>query len=254
MAISPSPVRYPSGVSTDFPKNILADFGVPHPFKYHYFEDDFDNSLGVTGNYTKTLTGNGTIAEAAGDGGLALFTTNSSTPAATDLAQLQTPVADFSLPTNGKKVFFLTRVQMADVTNPGFVAGLVAVGTNTYTTPADGIFFYKAATTGALLLHTAVGGTIVSYTIPASAYTLANSTNIDLGFYLDRNSNLYVFVGSDMVTYAPTSGYGNPPGPSLSITAPSLTTANLAPTLAITSGTTASKTLTADFLLAAKER
>jgi hypothetical protein len=254
MAISPTPVRYTSGVSTDFVGNPLANFGAPHPFKYHSFEDDFDNSLGVTGTYTKTTTGNGTIAQTAGDGGLGLFTTNSSTPAATDLAQLQLPSADFSLPTNGKKTFFLTRVQWGDVTNPGFVAGLVAIGANTYTTPADGIYFYKAAGGTALLLRTAVGGVVVSYTIPTTAYSLVANTNIDLGFYLDRNSNLFVYVGTDLVGYYPVSGYGSAPSADLSVTAPSLTTANLSPTLAITSGTTASKTMTADFLFAAKER
>lgn len=253
MSISPSPVRYPSGVSTDFPKNVLADLGMPSPFKYHAFYDDFDTNI-PNADYTKTINTNGTIATVAGDGGLATFTTNSSTPVATDLAQLQVSTASFSLPTGGQKVFFLTRVQFGDVTNPGFVAGLVATGTNVYTTPADGIYFYKAAGGTALLVRTAVGGTIVSYTVPTSAYTLTNATNIDLGFYLDRSSNLQVFVGTDLVGYTNESGYGKDFGPVLRATAPSLTTANLAPTLAITSGTTASKTMTTDFLMAAKER
>src|SRR5712664_1693126 len=117
---SPPPARRTSGQSLDFPWGPLADFGMENPFFYHVDKDDFDygaNMATASGTpvrqWTSTLNANGTIATIAGDGGIAQFTTNSSSPLATDLVQIQRPAASWTL-TLGKKVFFLTRLQVAD--------------------------------------------------------------------------------------------------------------------------------------------
>ena len=256
-APSQGPNRYPNGFTSDPVYGPLGQMGMQNPFFYHLWSDDFDQEIAESG-YTKTTTGNGTVALAAGDGGLALFTTNTSTPATTDIASIQLPVAGFTF-TAGKKSFFLTRVQSSDMTNAAILAGLIQTTTTPFTV-TDGIYFYKASGAASLVLITTVGSVPTSLTIPTSAYSLANNVNVDLGFYVDRKQNIYAFVGAQLVGYLPQQGTGStvPSGAvaaiQQTITPTTLTTANLNPTLAIQSGTASSKTMAADFLLAAKER
>lgn len=260
---SQKPSRFVSGMSVDYPGGPTANMGLPNPHYYHIVEDDFDDSLSIANMWTKTLTGNGTAAHAAGDGGLGLLTTNSSTPLATDIASLQKPVASFSLPqgtTSGKKAFFVCRVQLADVTNPDFVAGLIQTTTTPFTV-TDGLYFFKA--TGAannLILRHSIGSANTDVAIPTSAYTLANATNIDLGWYINRNGEIHAFVGTQLVGWVPENqggglvGQRGPVAAQTTLLTAGLTTANLNPTVAVRSGTGASKTFTIDFGLWAKER
>ena len=263
---SPTPVRYPSGVTTDFPWGPLANCGSGNPFFYHVYSDDFDQDI-VESGYTKTTTGNGTIALTPGDGGLALFTTNSSTPASTDICSIQLTAAGFSL-TAGKKQFYLTRLELSSATNAAFLAGMIQT-TATPFTVTDGIYFLKATGSLAnLVLNTAIGSVITSLVIPVNAYTLANASFIDLGFYVDRNQTLYAFVGFPLVGYLPAQGTGAAtPAIAGAVAAATVlgtvyatginwtpTAVNLNPTLAIQSGTAASSTMTADFQMASKER
>ena len=294
---SPAPQRVPAGFTSDPPFGPLADSGAGNPFFYHEFEDDFDNSLSITGAYT--LTGGGTGVETPGDGGLVLL---SSTAAASTFATLQLPVADFTLPPTGinppltsttvKKLFYLCRLQLSDVVLSSFVAGLAATSATTFTTGAqtilDGVFFYKAPSSGQiqLIANASAGnspsGAAVSYVlnIPLAAYNLVNATFIDLAFFIDRNQNLKAFVGNpSLVGYAPQSGSGpvNPvTGVTLSppagvaaglsqtffnqavTTSPPpylFTTAVLNPTIGVSNGVTAAaKTMTVDFHCVQKER
>jgi hypothetical protein len=255
------PVRYPSGVSFDPPYGVFGQMGTPSPIFYHMWYDDMDQEVGETGAYTKTTTGNGTVALTAGDGGLALFTTNSSTPIATDIASLQLPVAGFTY-TAGKKMFFATRFQASSISAAVFQFGLIQQ-TVTPGTVTDGIWFSKAAgSLTALAINISKASTPISVTLPGTAFLLANNVNVDLGFSVDRLGNVYAWVGSQLYGFIPQSGTGPnlPPlnqGPVSSIQSPvsaSIPTVNLTPTMAMQSGTTASSTMTVDFIVAAKER
>lgn len=248
----PNPARFTSGISTDAPWQILAQYGMPNPFDFHSFYDDFDYSPGVTGIYTKTLTGNGTVANAAGQGGTALFTTNSSTPASGDIASIQLPAAGFAMSAGAfgtKKAFFLTRLRVADAANAAFLVGLIQTTTTPFTV-TDGIYFSKA--TGAannLTIRHAASSTILTTNIPTAAYTLSNNTYLDLGWFLDRTGTVNAFVGSNLI--GPSSTVR---GPAAIIVPTTLVSANLNLTLALQSGTASSKTMTVDFALAAVER
>lgn len=259
-APSQVPVRYTSGVSTDPPYGPLANFGLPNPFFYHVWEDDFDT---LQATYTQTHTGNGTIAPTAVDGGALLFTTNSSTPAGTDLASIQLPAASFTF-TLGKKAFFLCRLQVSDAVNAAINVGLIQTSATPFTV-TDGLYFNKASGSAANLTLTSMNAsTATSVAIPTAAYNLANNTNIDLGWYVNRNGNVYAFVGSQLVGWIPQSGTGGVNaagvsllpvvGPVAELTGPSLTTATLNFTVAVQSGTATSKTMQVDFAMAAKER
>jgi hypothetical protein len=227
--------------------------GVPSPFFYMLWQDDF---MFFNADYTATKTGNGTIAAAAGSGGTALFTTNSSAPAGGDLCSIQLPAAAFAL-TAGKKAFGLFRVKLSSATNAAFRVGMMQT-TATPFTATDGIFFDKA--TGSLTNLQVIitqASTPVTLAIPTSAYTLANNTYLDMGFYLDRLGNVYAFVASQLVGWIPQSGSGaSTPsrGAVAQYVGATLPSANLNPTIAVSSGTAASSTMTADFGLIAVER
>ncbi|MFM9701216.1 hypothetical protein, partial [Streptomyces europaeiscabiei] len=90
----------------------------------------------------------------------------------------------------------LTRLQLNDVTLGTFIAGLCNITSTPYSGGAqnitDGLFFYKAAgaANNLVLINIASNGGSPSgtgytntFTIPTTAYTLANNTFIDLGFY-----------------------------------------------------------------------
>ncbi len=249
---SPSPIRFTAGISTDYPWGPLANYGNPNPFFYETWRDDF---LSVAADYTQTKTGNGTIAASAGPGGRALFTTNSSTPAGSDICSIQLPAAPFAF-TAGKKAFFLCRLQLSSATNAAFRVELVQTSPTPFTA-TDGVFFDKA--TGSLTNLTLASvntSTTTSLTIPTSAYTLANATYLDMGWYIDRAGTIYAFTGAQLVGWLPQSGTGTTVGsrgPCAAFT-PTLTSANLNPTIAVQSGTAASSTMTVDFAMVAVER
>lgn len=253
---SPTPARSTAGSTTDPPYGPLADSGLSNPFFYHQFADDFDNALSATGLYTVTAA-SGSVAHSAGDGGLALFTTGATSG---NFAEIQLPAASFTLPQGagaGKKFFWLARLQLGDVTASALIAGMCNITATPFTAVADGIYFSKASGGTVLNIVSVVGSTATTTAIPASAYSLANATNLDLSFYIDAYGNLNVFVSPNMVGYVPQSGTGaSTPtrGRCLQVSGLTLTTANLSPTLAVQAGAAAAKTMTADFHCAQKER
>lgn len=266
MSVTPSvvPVRNTSGATSDYPFGPLADSGYGNPFFYHCFADDFDNSLGATGLWT--LSGTGTAVNTPGDGGLALLST---TAVASAFESIQLPAAGFVLPQGalaGKKAFFLTRLQLSDINASAFIAGLCNITGTPFTAIADGVYFQKSSGGTVLNIISAIGSVLTTTAIPLAAYSsfFANASFLDMGWYIDRLGNLNVFVGQQLVGYTSMSGTGGVnaagvtvlpvPGRCLQVTGLSLSTANLAPTLAVQDGATAIKTLTVDFVTAMKER
>ena len=63
-----APTRFPSGVGTRRRPDPLYNFSHPDPTDMHRFFDDFDTY--TSGQWTATVTGTGTTALTAGDGGL----------------------------------------------------------------------------------------------------------------------------------------------------------------------------------------
>lgn len=245
---SATPVRYPSGVSTDQPLGPLANYGAPHPFLYHSWADDFDAAV-ATLDYTLTKTNAGTIAQSASDGGNLLFTTAA---LAGDLCSLQLPAASFALPV-GKKAFYLTQLTLADVLNPTVIAGLIQT-TTTPGTVVDGLYFSKVSGASVFTLNSMVGSVLTSIPIPAATFTPVNGASFDLAFTIDRNGLVQGFLGQ-LVGFVPQSGTGSvTPGRASVSFSPTLTAAVLNPTISVISGTATAKTMIADFLMAATER
>lgn len=256
--MSTAPVRFTSGFTQNAPWQMVAQMGQPDPAFYNTFFNDFDVRYPST-NFTTTATGNGAITAIAGDGGILQWTTNTSTPLATDLVSIQTVVANFSLvPGNGPhKTFFTTRISLSDVTNAAFITGLMAITATPFTGTPDGIYFSKASGSTTINLIHVFSGVSTSVAIPTAAITLANNTYVDLGFYSDGKLNIYAFAGNNFEGYLPQSGTGattQNKGPVASMVVPALTTTLLSATHALQSGTASSKTMNADWVLAARER
>jgi hypothetical protein len=251
---SQAPQRCTSGSTSDAAWQPLADDGQGNPFFYHGFQDDFDNALSSAGLYTITNVNSGTVAHTAGDGGLALFTTGI---AAGNSEQIQLPAASFSL-TLGKKLFYLTRIQLAAATTSAFFAGLINTTSTIFPSGVtDGIYFSKAAGSTQLVINSNVGGVNVSANVANANF--ANGVNMDMAFYLNRQGDVLAFAAGQLVGYIPSAGTGanTPPqaGPNTRLIAPPLTGVNLNLTMAVSNGATAAATtMTSDFHLAHKER
>ena len=241
MQPSQTPVRFFTGVCTDQAFQPLAFYGNRNPFFYHEWEDDFD-SLNAAYTVTKTT---GTAGIVAGDGGILQLVTAAT---AADLTSIQLPAASFSF-TAGKKSFFLCRLQVDDATNAEFNVGLMNT-TATPFAPTDGLYFKKASGATTLVLASMNGSAETDVAIPAALYPAAN-TNIDLGWYVDRNQHVYAFAGNGLVGYVNQNVAAL--GPNAKGT-PALTAANLNFTLAVGAGTAAARTMKVDFAMTAKER
>lgn len=279
MAVIPSqvPQRIPAGAITDPPYGPWADIGTPNPFFYHLFSDDFDNALGSTGLWTVTSSGTGSVVHTPGDGGQALFTTGAT---GTNFESIQLPAASFTLPQGalaGKKMGYLFRmIGMSDVVNSAFINGLCQTTTTPFAAITDGIYFAKASASSQITLNIAAASSTFTYNIPQSHYTLANNTQIDFSWTIDRYGNVLASIGSTLVGWIPQSGTGASVGtnvyPKLPVLCPTekiysgnqpttvatgvftLTTANLNATVALQTGAAAAKTMTVDFIGVAKER
>lgn len=251
---SPIPAAFIAGVTHDSPWQPLAECGVDNPFFYHSFADDFDPYR--SGDYTATATGTGAaVAALAGDGGLARFTTGSTS----GVTSIQRAVASFTANSQPKKLFFEMRMRMSAWATAGITGtfGLIQT-TATPGTVTDGVWFGLSAA-GVLTINSTVGSVNTAVTIPAAAYTLAANTFTDFGFYVNRQGDVLAFVDTNLVGFIPQSNLGtagNPQnvGPVARITAPTLTTANLNPTIGFTQAGTTVVTADVDFFQVQKER
>ncbi len=226
-----APTRFPNGIGTRKQPDPMFMLGMPDPSDYHTYWNDFD--LYVSGDWTATVTGTGTAALTAGDGGLlALATSNANN----DNVFLQKTTEGFQIEA-GKMAWFKTRLKVSALTSQ-IVIGLQV----TDTTPldvTDGIYFLTANTTGVASLICRKNATTGSTS--AAAATLAADTWIELAWFYDgKDSLIWGVNGRQAGTITGVSGF-----------LPD-TTATIS--LGIQTTSAAVKTLTVDYILAAKER
>ena len=244
-----APTRLTSGFTQAASFQPLGNIGIPDPFFYATFEDDFIPY--VAGYYTVTASGGAVAAYGTLPNGRVSFTTAAT---AASFPEIQLATANFQY-VAGKKLAFLTRIQLTNVTTQTLVAGLITSGNVDPTTITNGIYFSKAAASTNLVLNVVNASTVIGSTTITGALT--NATDIDLGFMVDRLGNIKAFVGSNLEGFKRQNTAIL--GPNTSISAASLTgaipTTAIAPTLAMGNGTTAAVIAGyADFLFAAQER
>ena len=242
-----APSRFLSGVTQAASWQPLGNLGLPDPFFYAYFEDDFLPYNAAL----YTVTGTAASTAAYGSGGRVLLTTGA---VAGNFSELQLTSAGLQY-TAGKKLAFLTRIQAASMTTSSFITGLIATSATPFTAVADGIYFSKAAASTNITLTTVTGG-IVGGTATITG-ALTDATDIDLGFYVDRLGNIKAFYGANLEGYK-REDFATI-GPNVAINAANrtgnITAVLLNPTIALSNGATAAAmTGVSDFLFAAQER
>lgn len=245
-----SPTRFTSGVTQAARYQPLGELGVPDPFFYCDFADDFAPYNAAL--YTVTAAG-GTIAAtaASGSGGRILFTTGAT---AGNFCEIQQPAANFQN-VNQKKLSFLTRIQVANVTTSAFIVGLIGTSATPFTSIADGIYVSKVAASTNLVLTAVTGSTVVGTATYSGALT--NATDIDIAILVDRNNNIKVWAANNLegVKRQNTANLGPNFGIAATALTGALTSVLLNPTIAISNGATAAAmTGVADFLFAGQER
>ena len=224
--------RFPNGVTNVGEDSPFADLAMPAPTKFHTFFEDFDYY--TAGDWTVTETQAGaTQALTDGDGGLLLITNSA---ADNDLVSLQKVGESFRF-TSGKKLFFEARLKVSDATQSDVVVGLL-ISDITPLDVTDGVFFIKAD--GAATFDFVVEKNNAASTALAVA-TAVSDTFIRLGFYYDGDQRVEYFVNGVLAGYVGV-GSSFPDDEDLTVT------------MSLQNGEAAAKTMTVDYIFAAKER
>jgi hypothetical protein len=229
--------RFPNGVTNIGTGKPLSQFGMPDPTSWHVFFDDFDKF--VVGDWTITTTeaGAGSATEALTDvDGGALLITNDAADNDADFFQ---KVGESFLMASGKKAMFKARFKVSDATQSDFVMGLQI----TDTTPldaTDGIYFMKDDGDALLDIYCRKDATTGSTSATGIA-TVVSDTFLSVGWYYDGKGNLYYFV-DDVLKGKLDASSTYLPDTELTIS------------FGIVNGEAVAKTMTVDYIFAAKER
>lgn len=241
-----SPLRFTNGISTVVATDPLAALPYPDPTTWGVWAENFIVTPNTSLGWTLTQT-NGTIAEAGIGpcGGIALATAG----ADNDLAQLALTVAQFTL-ASGKKFIFEAKAKLY-AGSAGTLGQLeafigmstVQVGTNFFASDglsmvADNCIGFNAYDGSAAINANVRVADVES--VQAAVLTLVDNTFYVFTIYFDGTS-LYFYVDGTLVTTLTT-----------------FPTAALTPTLYVKAGegggATYAKTLTALYMLVARER
>lgn len=228
-----TPVRYTSGISTE-KTGPLADFGLPSPASWHVFFDDFDKYAAGDWTITTTELGAGSATEALtdGDGGLLLITNDA---ADNDHDFFQTVGEGFLFAT-GKKLVFEARFKVSDATQSDFVMGL-QIRDTTPLAVTDGVYFQKDDGDASLDFHVTKNSTSTSAT---AVTTVVSDTFITVGFAYNGVDEIKYFING---VHTGTSAVTN-----------LVDDEALTVSFGIQNGEAVAKTMTIDYILAAKER
>lgn len=241
--------RMPNGQTNAAPWQTMGASGVDDPTWGAQFSDDFLPYIAA--NYTVTAVGTGTVAATPADGGAVLLTT---TAGVADAEYLQLPAAGFKN-TPGKAMFFKFKGTLSDVINCAFHSGLI-ITSATPQSATDGIFIFKPSGAATLQLVSKIGGVATTVNFPALEIPVAGVA-FEVGFMVDYLGNIAGFfnptTGSNPISAA-SAATGQARGPVAKIAAPSITTQLLNPSFGLLNASAAARTLTADFIVAIRER
>lgn len=226
--------RFPNGVTNVNEIDLLRELTTLDPSKVHVFFDDFDKFAAADWTITTTEAGAGSATEALtdADGGVLLVTNDD----ADNDADFFNKVGESFLMASGKKAWFKARLKVSDATQSDLVIGLQI----TDTTPldvTDGIFFQKDDGDANIDFHVEKNNTATSST---AVGTLVDDTYIVLGWYYNGDDAIEVFV--DNVKVATVATTNLPDDEVLTVS------------FGLQNGEAAAKTLSVDYILAAKER
>lgn len=227
--------RFPNGVTNVSESDLFSDLASPDPTQFHTYFNDFDSY--AAGDWTVTETSaTATQAVTDGDGGWLLVTNSDQDDSICALQK----VGESFLMEAGKKAFFKARFKVSDATDSDVVIGLQV----TDITPldvTDGIYFLKsdgAATMDLICRKNATTGSNVS----SAVVTLSDDEFVTVGWYYDGAGTLSYSVSPGSVTGSMDASSSYLPDTDLTVS------------FAIQNGEAAAKTMTVDYVYAAKQR
>lgn len=228
--------NFTKGVNNITAQNILGQLKELDPTQLHTYFNDFDNYVAANWTVTETQAG-ATQALTNEDGGVLLLTNSA---ADDDLNALQKVGESFKFE-SGKKLFFKARFKVSDAIQSDFVIGLQI----TDTTPlavTDGVYFRKDdgdANLDFVVVKDSTASTATAIT------TVSNNTYITVAFY---------YNGVDEVVYAASTDSNNPAIRGKLATTNLPDDEELTISFGIQNGEAVAKTMSVDYIFAAKER
>jgi hypothetical protein len=232
-----TPSRFTYGVTNVSKDGPYGQMRAPVPQVMHQYFDDFDTYTAA--QWTITAVGAGTTALTDVDGGAILLTN----AAADNDSRFHQKVGESFLPASGKKMFFAIRFAVSDATQSDWVCGLQV----TDTTPldvTDGMYFMKDDGDTNIDFYVSKDATTGRLTSTAVTTASAAATFMELAFYFDgaRYVTLWkdgvqvytVDLTTTLTTYLPDT--------------------ELTISFGVQNGEAVAKTMTVDYIFAAKER
>ena len=225
-----SPTRLSNGVNTSNGRDGLNMMGQLDPSKFHTFFNDFDTFTAA--DWTITNVGvTPTVAVTAVDGG-AILQTN--TAGIADSAYLQKVGASFSFEA-GKQMWFKARFQVSDAAQSSIVFGLQVVDT-TPLAVSNGMYFLKADN-AATYDFISMSGSVA--TTASAVGSLTSATMTELAFNFDGVNEAECFADGVLLGRLVLS---------------TLPAGLLTVSFGMANGEAVAKTMTTDYVFAAKER
>ncbi len=230
MTLKSSVTRTPNGISTNQIQQNLGQYILPDATSAHQYMNDFDQY--IAGNWTVTETQAGaTQALTNADGGVLLLT---NTATDDDLVALQKVGESFLFET-GKQLWFKARFKVSDAAQSDLVMGLQI----TDTTPlavSDGVYFRKDDADNTLQLVVVKDSTETV----TDVVEMVDDTYVEVGFYYNGDDKISIFSGNE--------------GAGKSVITNLPDDEELTVSFAVQNGEAAAKTMSIDYILAAKER
>lgn len=220
------------GGVTNVPETVtMGAFVAPDPSALHVFFNDFDTY--AAGDWTIGDVGTSTVALASGDGGILTIETGALDD---NHSYFQTAAASFTFEA-GKAFWYKARFKLDEVIQSDVLMGLYLIDASPIASaPTDGVWFSKLdGSTTLNAIQAKSGGSVVTTAIT----TMVADTYVTVGFYYDGASSFKYFLNDVVVGSA---------------AATNLPTVPLAVSFVIQAGEAAEKTLSIDYILAAKER
>jgi hypothetical protein len=184
--------RFPNGFTNVGVGDIFASLREPDPSLFIRLSEDFHTF--TSGDWSTGGVGTPTRAAQAGRGGLIRL---GNSAADNDNSWLQTANPTFQI-VAGKKLFFSARVTPSDATQSDFVAGLqIAVATNNFLTPVNGIFFIKDDDAATIEF---VSRAASAETTSGAIKTLVDATQYHLEFFYDGGADLWASIDGTVLS------------------------------------------------------
>lgn len=222
--------NFGNGLTNRVDGTLFGNMAQLDPTRFHNLMEDFDAYL--ASDWVVTEVGVATQALADGDGGILLLTN----AAANNDSTFINKVGESFLIEVSRKAYFRARLAVSDAILSDFIAGLQITDTTPLPNPTDGIWFQKDEADALLDVRHAAANVV---TEDLGIATVVDATFLTMELYWDGISRFYYGVDGTPLGFLEPAAF---------------TTEELTVSFGVQNGEAVAKTLSVDYLFAAKER